>query len=274
MTFDAQETSVESGQPIELYWFTLDSENFRYTSNQEDVTVDSFEYDAIPISRGEILMVPNDPSSERLSVTLPADDPFVQNFVTVAPSVPAVLTISRIHRNDGAEEVVTIFQGTVLNVSFTRENREAVAQVVPKTHAATRTIPRFNFSGQCNHVLYDARCKILIDDPTYRHEGEVTAVNGNVITVDGAAAFNVLTDFFVAGIARFGDETRMITAQSGDDLTLVLPFATSPLGQDIFVNAGCKQRFQTDCISKFNNRENFGGFPHVPTKNPFETGIE
>lgn len=76
-----------------------------------------------------------------------------------------------------------------------------------------------------------------------------------------------------------GDDARLILSQSGDDLQLLLPFPDSILGSTVVILAGCDHTVTT-CDSKFNtpsdpqsNVVNFGGFPFVPTKNPFEGGV-
>jgi hypothetical protein len=69
-----------------------------------------------------------------------------------------------------------------------------------------------------------------------------------------------------------GVDRRLILSSSGDVLTLLLPFTSSPLGSTVIVFAGCDHTIAT-CKSKFNNVVNYGGFAFVPTKNIFQTGI-
>lgn len=38
------------------------------------------------------------------------------------------------------------------------------------------------------------------------------------------------------------------------------------IGDDFEIMAGCRKRFNEDCIGKFGNGKHFGGFPHVPQK--------
>ena len=46
----------------------------------------------------------------------------------------------------------------------------------------------------------------------------------------------------------------------------------SVVGQDVDVFAGCDHTVDT-CDQKFDNVINYGGWPYVPSKNPFESGI-
>ncbi len=85
-----------------------------------------------------------------------------------------------------------------------------------------------------------------------------------------------LADHFVGGFCRFPagslDDARLILAQSGDVLTLLIPFAENVLGSNIDLFAGCDRSLDT-CDSKFAAVPNYGGFPFVPRKNPFGTRL-
>lgn len=277
MVFDTQESSTESGQPIELYEFRIGADRTRLTSSENDVTLTTTleTFTAETISRGPLRQELNDPTANRLEVTLPADHDFVVDFRDIAPGQKATLTIFRLHRSDlgGSEETAVLFKGTVRNVAFTQQGRTAVMQVLPLTAAYSRPIPRRTFQGLCNHMLYDELCTLDKDDPSFKHIGTVTAVSGDVITVSGAAAFDALADFFEAGFVEFNNDFRTVVAQSGDDLTLIAPFLTSPNGEQVIVRAGCKHRAVTDCLNKFNNIDNFGGHRYVPKRNPFSSGL-
>lgn len=278
MTFDANETGVETGQPIELYEFVIGSTRTRMTSSENDVTIPSTSetFTATAIKRGELVEKINDPATNRLSVELPADNAFVTQFRNISPGNRAILSIFRMHRGDlgGSDEKITIFKGTIRNVSYINNGRETVLHILPITSAYSRAIPRKMYQGLCNHMLYDARCTISKDDASFKFIGNVSAVSGSILTVDGAAAFDPLTDFFQSGYVEFNNDFRTITFQSNNNLTLITPFLNSPLGSNVIARAGCKHRVTTDCTNKFNNLVNFGGFPFVPKANPFRTGID
>lgn len=270
MSYDDYETSQEAGQPIELYEFYLGSTYYRYTSNMADVTIAGATYEAIPISRGNVVAARDDSSRDRIEITMPASALFAQQFIGAVPSRRATVALRRFHRNDPALETIVVFLGTIATARFVDEGATAKMTAIPITTAQSRPIPRQTYQGLCNHMLYDARCQINEASATWRKTLTVTVVTGNVLTIPGADAWGA--DFFVGGIIFFDDDYRLVTAQSGADLQIFTPFRTSPLGRTVRLNAGCKHRI-TDCRDKFSNIENFGGFPFVPLKNPFETGI-
>lgn len=280
MVFNTIETSTESGQPIELYEFTIGTTTTRLTSSENDVllTSTSKTYTATNLQRSGLATETNSSTSNRLTVTMPAEHDFVVQFRTIPPGQRAFLTIQRLHRDDlgGSEDRITIFKGTIRNISYTNNCREAVLYLLPLTSAFSRHIPRRTYQSLCPHMLYSPSpaCTLSKDDPLFRYFGTVSAVNGDVITVTGAGSFSGLADFFEAGYVEFNNDHRDIEAQSGDDLTLIVPFLISPLGSTVICRAGCKHRHITDCKNKFSNQFNYGGFPYVPKKNPFETGLD
>jgi uncharacterized phage protein (TIGR02218 family) len=270
MTYDTYESSVESGQPIELYEFLIGSTYYHYTSNAETIVVSGFTYRAIPISRGRLAMSRDDKSGDRIQITMPASEAFPQLYVNAIPGQRASMTIRRTHRNDIAASTVVIFKGMVQMVSFDVDATTAKITVLPVTCAQTRPIPRRTYSALCAHMLYDGRCQVVETSATWKKIFTVTTVSDADITCPGAGACGA--GFFVAGFVTYNGDYRLVVAQAGDVLTLINPFNISPAGEVVVVNAGC-QKTLANCASPFANTDNFGGFPFVPLVNPFESGM-
>lgn len=280
MTYIANELSLEDGKPIELYRFTIGAETFLFTSAEDDVVIDppnpiAGTYLSTTIKRGRFRQEANEQSVNGVQVTVPASNPVASKYLLIVDDI-ANLTIHQLHRDDGDQETVQRFRGSIQSVNFTKNGREAAMQVSPLTKVKNRTIPRHTYQNGCNHHLYDSRCKLL--ESAFEVFFTVSAVNGAVITVPGAGAHTVGSasgDVFEQGRVELPTgETRLVIAQSGDDLTLLTPFITSVLGVSMRCLPGCKLRYTTDCNDKFANRVNFGGNPFVPLKNLFETGID
>ncbi len=274
MTYTAFETSLESGDPVELYKFEVGGVDFLRTSSQEDFVVnipDPLEgtYVATALSRSAVNQAAGRSQNGALDVTILASDPIVTRYIVTPPGQRALLTIIRIHRSDPDEETIIYWQGEIRSIQFKEEGREAKLLVDQFTSAHRRQIPRFTFSATCNHTHYDARCKVDKDDPAFRKDLAVTSESGNVYTVSTAGSFGA--NFFVAGYMEFNGDFRSIAAQAGDLITVNLPFSESLVGQVAFLRAGCKLRIAEDCDAKFSNAINFGGFPYIPVKNPFES---
>ncbi len=154
---------------------------------------------------------------------------------------------------------------------------EAEITCNPQTNVFKRSGPRMTYSGLCDHVLYDARCKILRSgDPAgeFTFTGLVSGVSGSDITVNGLAARGAgwAITGFVQAPAGAPEDKRLILAQAGDTITLLLPFSIPVAGLNVDVFAGCTHDLAI-CQSKFDNVINYGGFPFIPRKNPFNSTL-
>lgn len=268
MPFDTQERSVEAGQPIELYDFRIGSDAYLWTTNPVAVTYNSLTYEPMEVAR-EALQFSSDTRAEALKITVPASTAMVRRYINSVPGQRATLTITRVHRNDGANQLIQMFKGIAQTVGFDLNGLSASIAVVPITAELANSIPRFAFSGVCNHVLYDGACTVA--QSLFRYQDEVTGVAGDTITVQG---LSVKGSGWATGgyIALPSGEFRQILEHTGDNVRVLLPFPSSPLGLTVEVFAGCDHSINT-CSSKFSNVPNFGGFAWVPLRNPFSTGL-
>tara|TARA_R110002167_G_scaffold143958_2_gene333670 strand:- start:22732 stop:23562 length:831 start_codon:yes stop_codon:yes gene_type:complete len=274
MAFDTYEEGQETSAPIELYTFTIGAVISRWTSAEDDITEAADVFTAIPISRGTLKGGGPDTRKENLIITVPGDNAVATQYINSVPGTTATLKIERVQRSDGPTfTVVTIFNGSVSSVAFTKAGREAKIRIVPLVTAQSKPVPNVTYQGLCNRVLYDDFCQVDDTDVAFRlSTAAVTAVSGNTITVTGADLNG--DGYYTGGFveASGASDRRLILDQTGTLLTLLLPFSTSPLLTNVTVFAGCDHAVST-CKTKFNNVVNFGGFAWVPTKNVFATGI-
>lgn len=268
MTYTALESSTESGQPIELYRFAQGTDVYLWTSAPDQIEYNGETYNPIPVKRERVEVNP-DRRTEALLMTVPASLPLVRKYINSVPGQRATLTIRRFHRTDGDTEVIQLFKGTVRTIGFHQNGLEAQIAVMPISGELSNAVPRFVYSSVCNHVLYDAACSVNQSD--FRHADTVTAVNGNILTVDGLAAEG--DGWANGGFIAVNGDFRLIVEQTGSDIRLAIPFPTSLLGVDVEVFAGCDHSAQT-CNDKFANIINNGGYPFVPLRNIFSTGLK
>jgi len=281
MTFASYETSTEGSRPIEIFTFVLGATSFYYTSAEDDVTVDTVTYEAIPgLSRGRL----SDGAGigkNSLVVEVPSSNKFARKYISVVPGQRARFTLKRVQRPDfPSPEVVTLFTGYVGSVAFSEQGLKAKIDIAPIQAATSRPVPRFTYQGLCNHVLYDSGCGVNSSDPAYRILGSVSAVSGNTITVDGLDAY--VDGYFNSGFVEYnnGEDARLVLSHVGTLLTLLLPFPFDINGSNVVVFAGCDHTIST-CGSKFSTTEdatsnviNYGGFAFVPTKDIFTSGLD
>jgi uncharacterized phage protein (TIGR02218 family) len=267
MTYDARESSVEAGNPVELYLFAYGATTHRYTSSETSISSGGYTWNPENIKRTRIKKMSHS-GSDKVQVQMPSSSAFAKVFKLVAPGHRVSCTIYRLHRDDGS--VVTYYKGFTFSAGFNDHGRTSIFAILPITSVKNRQIPRDTFSGLCNNDLFDSQC--AVNEATYTHNLNVTAVSGDVLTASGAGALGA--DYFENGFVVWNGEYRTIIRQSTNDITILVPFSTTPLGQTLGFRAGCKKRIAEDCHTKFSNKDNHGGFAFVPEKNIFETGLD
>jgi hypothetical protein len=270
--FDALESSLELSRPIEVYKFALGGTTFLYTSAEDEITLTPDTYVPEAISRNSIAQGQDD-RRRVLDITVPSSNAFAAKYKVTPPGQKATLSIIRLQRDEtptfNTQEL--IYKGSVQSVQFPDAGETAKISVQSIEAASSRVIPRVTFIGQCNHVLYDAGCGV--DPSLFDFLGTVSTVSGNDITLTGAGASGI---DFVGGYCKptAASDFRLILAQSGDVLTLMLPFESDVTGANVQAFAGCDHNIEGDCALVFDNIAENASFSFVPNKNPFATGLD
>lgn len=273
-SFAIFEASRESSRPLEIYEIVIGTDTYRWTSDASDVTVDGDVFSATPISRNQIEQG-SDSQARNLLLTLPGNNAFAARYRNIVPGIRATVNLWRLQRDEVPtfDTRILLFKGQVMSVRFPQDGYTAEIAVRSIEQALNRNVPRFTFMGQCNHVLYDRFCKA--NPGLFDIAGVVTDVTGSTVTVVGASGQP--DQFYRGGYCRpsTGDQDfRLILSHVGNVLTLLLPFANDVLGTEMQVFAGCNHLVDGDCATKFDNVINFGGFPFVPNKNVFTSGLD
>jgi uncharacterized phage protein (TIGR02218 family) len=269
MTYENRETSVESGKPVELYHFTIGTTHYYYTSAPDTFLFGGNNWVPRQIERTDPSQSTED-RRQQMEVTLPTEDPVASRFVGIIPGSLMTLEISRYHRDDTG--VFILWSGAVVGASYGLQGAQCTLRCVTSEAAFSRAIPRYKYQGLCNNVLFDDLCQVT--KASFTHTDTCTDVTGSDITVQNLATTFPTANWAVGGYASFNDsDFRLVMAQTSDVLTLFIPFENSPLGQTVKVFAGCDHLIAT-CKDKFSNLINFGGYPYVPTVNPFIVGVD
>ena len=273
-SFDDFATSLEDSRPLEIFALTLGSTTYRYTSAEDSVTVASQTYTPIGISRNNIVQG-SDAQNRTLSITVPSDNEFASQYRNIVPGQRASISIWQLERDESPafDTQILMFKGQVLSVSYPNDGYQADINCQSIESALNRTIPRFTYMSSCNNVLYDSACGVA--SAGFSVVGTVSSVSGNVITLPGA---NSQPDGYYTGgyctPVSGQQDFRMIVNHVGNDLTLLLPFATDVDGASVQAFAGCDHLIGGDCSSKFNNVGRFAGFAFVPNDNIFQDGLD
>lgn len=267
--FATEEASVEGSRPYEIYRILLGVEEFLYTSAEDSVTIGGKVYVPTEIKRGAIAIGKQE-RTKILTIEIVGSNPLALRYVGPPPGQRAALTISRVQRGDTTSTPHLIYSGSIKSVTFPKDGQFAEMQIQSAEASSSRAVPRYTYMGMCNHLLYDTACGVI--QGSFTHNGVVTLVSGNQMTISGlnASGLVVKGGYLDSPTAV---ERRQILAQSGDIITVLLPFEVDPTGQSVNVYAGCNRVLKQDCAVVFSNEINFGGFAFVPNRNPFTAGL-
>ena len=152
-----------------------------------------------------------------------------------------------------------------------REGSAFAAEVRGLAHRLNEEKGRL-YSPTCDADLGDARCGVDLENPAYRGEGTVAAVEGTgLVRVSGLDAFD--DEWFARGRLQWTGgantglavEVKEHRAEAGETRISLWQSMPEPIaeGDTFAVTAGCDKRFET-CRNKFANGLNFRGFPHMP----------
>lgn len=146
-----------------------------------------------------------------------------------------------------------------------------VAELESLTRALDRQNGRY-VTRSCDAELGDERCAVLLAQPAFSGSGKVVAADpADTIAVSGLDGF--AAGWFARGVltwttgARSGRNERIVDHRKDQGVVVIV--LQSSLGPPIEADdafsivAGCDKSFPT-CKSKFDNAQNFRGFPHLP----------
>lgn len=265
MTYNADESSVYNGRPIELYAFVGTFVSYYYTSHNEDVIYGGNRYVAKAMKRSRIKVTIPQAGSSDLTIEMPADDPLIKSYAFNIAPPDLYLTLTRYH--DPAEAIV-YWRGNITNV---RVSGDTGSMVAPNEigRAMAGDIPSIVYQTPCNNVLGDTHCGIDLE--ALKHVTFMLSYDAFNVTVQSD---NGRPDgYYVNGYLVTPFEKRGIKGHVGNVMTLAFPLTRRRYSMPVTLYPGCDLAYAGDCLSKFNNQLNFGGFPFIPNINPFSEGI-
>jgi len=276
MTYEAQEESLESGQPIELYEFFAGGVPFRFTNGETEQVRTGETYLAAGISRSNIKR--SGPKFEaETEIRGSLEDETISGFLTqwaqISPEGHTTIKIYEKHLTDGAGEYRTNFIGEVESVRFD----ELQARLLCKTMGdiTTREGPKDTWGGDCENQFGDSYCQVILTN--FQKQLPLTTLGADGITL----TFNTVGDGqnngdFIGGMVKLQSrpfDFRFVVDHVGDVLTLQQPFADISPGDPCDIVQGCHHTVD-DCLNRFDNLVEYGATPYTPRDNPFTTSLD
>lgn len=270
MSYQTFEESVHDAAPIECYKFVGSFKDYRYTSADQEVTVNGEVYTPAALKRNGVRAGTHNEETLALELELPFDLAVVTDYAYAESPPKLSLTVYRVHRGTSfATDWALLWTGQVS--TFSVQGRTARLRVPSVfSRALQGSVPNVYYQTPCNHVLYDGRCKVSPAAFTQSTTVSTVGINNVVVADDG----------FADGVLKAGEiindrngERRMILGNVADTITIGFPFVDLVAGDTVTLRAGCDLSFST-CKNKFNNTLNFGGQPYIPSDNPFQGSLD
>lgn len=269
-----EESTIQTGSPIECYKFTHNGLNYMYTSAAEDIEIPIIEngitrtekYAAEVVKRDNIL--PGD--TETLltcKLSVHKDNAVAKLFQGPPPEIPVFCKIYRAHMNDLSKFDI-VLNARISEASFSDSECSLTAN---QESWLEKELPNGLCQYYCNHTLFDHNCGLNIDD--FKIHAFVDHVENKTEFWSSQLA-NYADGYFEGGKIYYNNSVRLISYHKGNIVRILYPFVDEP-HNDITVVPGCNLLFRT-CAQKYKNTINFGGVPYVaptdPEKNPTGKG--
>lgn len=270
MTYAAIEASISDGAPIYLYEFKQSAlVSWRFTSDLVDVDYLGVTWASKAITHSDVALR-SDVVSTSVKLEFPITDAFASQFLGYPPDALISMTIYRKHRD--AIDYRVIFKG---RVSVPVANDASISMECESLQSRIKQNGlQSKMTRMCRHTVYVGMCRLNRGD--WAVPVSIASMAGRVVTIN--ASSSVTPGELTGGMIKSATgELRMIESHVGLVITLVRPFAqllseveSEGAGYVAQAYPGC-QRNRAAC-AEFNNRDNFGGFPWIPVKNPFAGG--
>jgi uncharacterized phage protein (TIGR02218 family) len=260
-------------KPVEFFRFVMGSEVWTYTSADHPITYNDELYAPVPIGRGGI-EAKNELSKANLDIKVDIYNPLAR--VLLRSVNEQVLTLTMFVQTDLGTG--TAWKGRLSSLKPSGTQLTLAFESV--FTSLRRPGLRARYQKTCRHALYGRGCTLDMD--SFAVSALATAADGAIITVPDAAL--QADGWWVGGMLRAPDGVlRWIIAHAGSLITLSRPleslqtaldnsgygegYGTYYGGVSVDLFPGCDHNRET-CRVKFNNLDNYGGFPWIPSKNP------
>jgi len=273
MAFNTQIKQTEQGNLLHAFDFNVRGVVTRYTGHRTPISIAGNEYTPARISVNRSKF---NSSIEKTTVEIKAelDD---LTLKSAANAVPADINVTIYEVFLTTMVCRTFFVGKVIRTNLV-DPKSAVIVVESNSDVFRREFPPFVHSAFCNHNLFDNLCGV--QKALYETQATVSVLGTSTVTspdilspvfpVACTPTAGELTTWFVGGFATLFDESdvRLITAHSGDTITLQFPFDSRvTVGTTLKLFPGCQRSSQT-CRDKFCNLGKNLNFPYIPRENP------
>lgn len=240
---------------VELYEIYLPTMTLRYASCDEDITFDGEVYIAAPIQRDTVKSTADSKVDNTKLTVSDFDSSFTLALLTGYNFLGCRCVIFQVPYPDALTDntlIYPVFWGDLDSPVLTTKDATFTVDVIAPTtyleNARTMQLP-------CNAQFADGEsCMASLGKET----GTVGAGTTKYSVVLGTSH---VADYWNYGIITVGYETRLVTASSGNAVTVMYPFSTVPTGT-YTVQRGCDKGHAMCGI--YGQQMNYSGFLNTP----------
>lgn len=256
------------GAPVELYTLQRGSKVWRYTSADAAQTASGITFAPAVMKRSAIEQKQDAPGIQ-YTLTVSLNTPFGQDLLD-ASGAPVTCTLIRAQSGN---TIAPVLAGEVTAVKFTDDDAELTVATIERRFK--QLIPRVPVQRTCPWTIYSNSCGV--DKTAFATSTTVSSVSqvagGFTVTLAASQTDGYWTNGLV--VMDAGGPAMFVAAHAGAVVTIwatAIP-STVTNGAGLTVYAGC-DKLRSTCINKFNNLDNFAGFPDLPSKDPKLTQLD
>ena len=213
----------------------------------------------------------------RMTVSAASDNPKLRGYFSSAAVVDLSIAIIRVNSEkvtsgdtiDFNIDCAVVNSGVVQDVTFS--GHVITASIIPAPFDVDRGVPRFFFQRLCNHPLFSTGCGLTAASFAWATTIVTVTRGTRSLEINGRAPATTGSGYHQYGY-MIHDSTGLqfpitLSTEGGNTLIKLGYFITSfAINDAVTVYPGCAKT--TAACAAFSNSANYGGFPHVPTKNP------
>jgi uncharacterized phage protein (TIGR02218 family) len=268
VAYDSIETSTYNGSDSRLYRFQLGNKVWLYTNADSNILYGTDNYLAIAIN-DEGLKQKSEVITDAFNINVVSSIPLVTLFNGTAPSMQISVQVRQIQQGD--TEAPLMWVGYLSSVKY-KDDISSTLVCNTNTAYLNRQGVRLSYTRACPHALYDQDCQLNMND--WVETITIRDLGGNGFNFDVVTPGPQTYDGrFTNGFIQWNPdpdytERRAILVHNGQQIILLNQTDGLANGMTVMAYPGC-QRVPNNC-HLFNNIANYGGFPFMPGKSPFD----
>ena len=272
---------LEKSTPIYLVEIALDSGTKYFAQNNAAVvfpTSGGHTYNAWGLTFSRVRSTLTN-EIDRVTFAFDNTDLAFSGYLAIEEFQGRSVTLKRVFSNllASAADATTVFYGEIGELTIDESAFQFVA--VSPLIRLNLQVPRRMFQPNCSWVFDSAQCRgynvagTVAGTTLAAQETDGVVESGSTtIQVKDAAHRNEAADYWRKGRVTFtsgtlnGRSAEIASSTATGYLNLIVPLPSAPAaGVTYSITRGCNKS-PSECIRKFNNYHNFGGFTAIPEK--------